>query len=54
MSAVNHEIVEIKQDFLEEVFVEDRNSLAVGIIASNGNIVVIVHMLLLAKHCSSK
>lgn len=53
MSAVNHEIVEIKQDFLEEVFVEDRNSLAVGI-ASNGNIVVIVHMLLLAKHCSSK
>lgn len=81
MSAVNHEIVEIKQDFSEEVFVEDRNSLAVGI-ASNGNIVehlpskadciihatkflkteianwcyakIIVHMLLLAKHFSSK
>ena len=37
MSAVNQEIVEIQQDFSEEVFLED-NSLAVGI-ASNGNIV---------------
>ena len=38
MSAVNLEIVEIKQDFSKEVFVEDRNSLAVGM-SSNGNIV---------------
>ena len=37
MSAVNQEIVEIKQDFSEEVFVED-NSLTKGV-ASKGNIV---------------